>query len=154
MKVERWVVDNQGQSIKKYVQEIFDILHKYWEMAQRGTDRLVIPDPFFVIDREEVEYLISEIDDDFRYELFRIPEQCDVMPEFHRLVPNAQLGMVQEIKKKRAYQKEHPEEYYEEVSNIIKVPNPYSNIQFEYHEEGYLTPIFEEKKWKTLGQAT
>uniref|UniRef100_A0A6M3XVA1 Uncharacterized protein n=1 Tax=viral metagenome TaxID=1070528 RepID=A0A6M3XVA1_9ZZZZ len=145
MKVERRVVDKNGQSVKKYVQELFDILSKYFEMAQIGTDFLVAPDPFFELPEEEVRHIVGELDDDFfTKELYRINYgQCDAMPEFGRLTYNAQLAMVQEIKKKLYYQSEHPEEYFEEVSDIIKIDNPYVKMEFKYHEEGYLTPIFD-----------
>lgn len=108
------VTDNNGQNVYKHVQEIFDVLAKWYAKLRDGTHVLAIPDPFNTdTNLEKAERLVSEIDQDFEeHENWRVLQhRYDTLPQFSRLSGNAKLAMVQEIIALLNYQKEHPEEY-------------------------------------------
>lgn len=115
MKIYKKVVDKNKSEVNLWVQEIIDILSKYFNMLQDGTHIYVIPDPFNTeITKEYADKIVEAIDDDIdKNESWRLGGYMRYrgMPEFGRLCDNARIAMAQEIKKKRKYQEEHWDDY-------------------------------------------
>jgi len=125
-----YVIDCNGSSVRKDIQEVFDIIEKYFKKLTDGTHVLCIPDPFYKLPlgKDAIDKIISNIDADWdRHEYWRTSRFSDkdlkkqYMPIMSRLCGAARKCMIQEIHKCLKYQKEHEKEYFEMVEDPMEV---------------------------------
>lgn len=110
MESYRYEKDSYGRQVRKDVQEIFDVLEKWYDKLQNGTAALTIADPFFIVPKNVTE-VIEVIDKDFEdHEAWRLSRYHN-FPNFKRLNSSAKMAMVQELHKRFSYQLENAAAY-------------------------------------------
>lgn len=126
MEFYKKIVDSNNAEVNLYVQEVIDILQKWFNKLQDGTHVLAVPDPFSKVTQVYADKLVEVLDDDINEkEFWRLGgiNGYQEMPEFIRLCPKARLAMAQEVQKVLKYQEGHLNDYLCTCYDVLNKTN-------------------------------